>query len=60
MKAIASSFLVLAAALFWQSSVQLPESSNGIKYFGILLSVVLIWFGLAGFWRSWSPEEREK
>jgi hypothetical protein len=57
MKAIASSLLVFAAALFWQASVNLPDSS-GIKYFGILLAIVITWMGLAGFWRSWSPEEK--
>lgn len=59
MKAIASSFLVFAAAFFWHSSVQFSEYSS-IRYFGILLSLIVLWFGLAGFWRSWSSEEREK
>ena len=45
--------------LHGSGSVQLSEHS-GIRYFGILLSLIVLWYGLAGFWRSWSPEQREK
>ena len=59
MKAIASSLIILAAALFWQSSVAMSDH-NSLKYFGILIVLVLIYMGLAGFWRSFSPEERDR